>query len=463
MNLTSPVLKGAAACRRPARRFRDLVPQDGRRRHRPVRRRRPRRQPGPADVGTGRRRGRAGGGDHADRLFPQRLSQRARYRPARPRRRAGARASGLRGLRHAPCRAGLSRHQPDKTRGRIRNPAAEGSSYPASPTPRSNCIPTGTRRWPRSARWHPTSDGRSVLRGSVQAGIPDHRPHRGPQSAGPAAMPVQAAACGKPDATPISSGPGISPIASSCPAARKRAEQNDALRSVIACSEHRSTTAVMPREAGHPVRRSLSIHRDCSGILDHPLSRAMTAVHEFHHSDFRKSIIAPEGTWHARISPDPDFRYPSCPPLPKPHRQFSSLSPNTSTQRARISSSTAATLPSTAPTSRDDLEFAQDAACRAAGALPLSARQSRCRRQPDRARAGAVAADDRTGPEGLSLGLRRRPLALRGGRLVFYRAQCAGHEYRPCERGRAVRLAGVAACRRSTANRSRCFCTSRFI
>src|ERR1700682_1620444 len=32
------------------------------------------------------------------------------------------------------------------------------------------------------------------------------------------------------------------------------------------------------RESGYPVRRGLSINRKCSGILDHPLARMMTAV-----------------------------------------------------------------------------------------------------------------------------------------------------------------------------------------
>ena len=43
-----------------------------------------------------------------------------------------------------------------------------------------------------------------------------------------------------------------------------------------------------------------------------------------------------------------------------------------------------------APTNRDDLEFAKDVAPRASGRLPLFARQSRHRRQPDRGRPGAA-------------------------------------------------------------------------
>ena len=51
-----------------------------------------------------------------------------------------------------------------------------------------------------------------------------------------------------------------------------------------------------------------------------------------------------------------------------------------------------------APTSRDDLEFAKDAARGASGRLPLPARQSRYRRQSDRGRPAAGASGDRTAP-----------------------------------------------------------------
>jgi 3',5'-cyclic AMP phosphodiesterase CpdA len=55
-----------------------------------------------------------------------------------------------------------------------------------------------------------------------------------------------------------------------------------------------------------------------------------------------------------------------------------------------------------APTSRDDLKFAQRAARCAAGAVPSSARQSRHRRQPDGSRSRAEATGDREGAAELS-------------------------------------------------------------
>ena len=48
----------------------------------------------------------------------------------------------------------------------------------------------------------------------------------------------------------------------------------------------------------------------------------------------------------------------------------------------------------------------------------------------------------RTKPAGFRRTYRRRPLALRGRRLVLHRPQLAGDEHGPCQRGRAVRLAG---------------------
>ena len=101
-----------------------------------------------------------------------------------------------------------------------------------------------------------------------------------------------------------------------------------------------------------------------------------------------------------------------------------------------------------APTSRDDLLICQGVARRAAGALPPSSRQSRHRRQPDGGRPRAKAAGDRAAPAELSRRDRRRPLALRRGRLVFHRVEFADHEHRDRERGRAVRLAGVRTCAR---------------
>ena len=88
----------------------------------------------------------------------------------------------------------------------------------------------------------------------------------------------------------------------------------------------------------------------------------------------------------------------------------------------------------------DDLEFAHEMH----EALPRLAafpRQSRHRRQPDGTRPGAVSPRPRKAAGFLDCPW-RRPLALRGSRLVFYRTELAGHEHRPCERGRAVRLAG---------------------
>ena len=121
----------------------------------------------------------------------------------------------LRGLRHAACRAGLSRHQSRQARGRIRNPPAEGSRCGGRPTPRSNCTPTEPEARPGAGRcWRPTSDGRSVLRGSVPLGLSYHRARRGAESAGPGPVPVQAAAARQAPATPISSGRGIWPTAS---------------------------------------------------------------------------------------------------------------------------------------------------------------------------------------------------------------------------------------------------------
>ena len=78
----------------------------------------------------------------------------------------------------------------------------------------------------------------------------------------------------------------------------------------------------------------------------------------------------------------------------------------------------------------DDLEFARDAARCASGSLPLSARQSRHRRQPDRGRPAAVRSRSRKRDrQSFHRGLRRGPLALRRRRLVLYRAQFAGDEY----------------------------------
>ena len=70
---------------------------------------------------------------------------------------------------------------------------------------------------------------------------------------------------------------------------------------------------------------------------------------------------------------------------------------------------------------------------RAAGAVPLSARQSRHRRQPDGDRPRAKAAGDRKGSAELSRRDRRRPLALRRGRLVLHRTELADHEHRDSE------------------------------
>ena len=82
-----------------------------------------------------------------------------------------------------------------------------------------------------------------------------------------------------------------------------------------------------------------------------------------------------------------------------------------------------------APTNRDDLEFAKDCTMRfRSPAVP--ARQSRHRRQPDRGRSGSVATGHRTRAADLSLHVRRRPLAFRRSRLVFYRAEFADHEHR---------------------------------
>ena len=97
------------------------------------------------------------------------------------------------------------------------------------------------------------------------------------------------------------------------------------------------------------------------------------------------------------------------------------------------------------PTSRDDLAFARTLH----DALPVP-----CRYLPGNHDIGdnptavgpaAVASGHRTAPASLSLVDRRRPLALRGSRLVFHRPQFAGHEHRACQRGRAVRLAGFRA------------------
>ena len=94
----------------------------------------------------------------------------------------------------------------------------------------------------------------------------------------------------------------------------------------------------------------------------------------------------------------------------------------------RISSSTAAISASTrrAPLMTSPLPAA---ARRPARALPLSARESRHRRQPDPVRAGARACRHRAGAAGLSRYRRRRPLALRRRRLVFCRAQLAADEF----------------------------------
>jgi hypothetical protein len=67
-------------------------------------------------------------------------------------------------------------------------------------------------------------DGRNILRGSV-AGLPDHRPRRGAESAGSGAVPVQAAARGKPE--PLRS---VRTVASGRSARRSRYDRSDAHR-----------------------------------------------------------------------------------------------------------------------------------------------------------------------------------------------------------------------------------------
>ena len=159
--------------------------------------------------GLAGRRHRARGRHRADRLFPQPVPQCSRRPPARAGRRRGVRAGRLRGLRHAPCRAGLSRHQPGKTRGRIRDPAAEDGGvrdqrqYPGRAAYRPEpdaCPATGpsasTRPSTRRARRRRRRRDRAARFGA--AGLPDQRPRRDPQSAGSRQLRVQAAAAGQP-------------------------------------------------------------------------------------------------------------------------------------------------------------------------------------------------------------------------------------------------------------------------
>ena len=142
---------------------------------------------------------------------------------------AGARAGGLRGLRHAACGAGLSRHQSDQPGGRIRNPAAAG-------------IAVRDRRHPGRTAYRPQPDsgpgakravaGRGRPRraqGIGSAGLPDPRPRRDPQSAGTGHLRIQAAAGGKPVALP-QFGPWhlADRVASPITGEETRSQQNDA-------------------------------------------------------------------------------------------------------------------------------------------------------------------------------------------------------------------------------------------
>ena len=108
-------------------------------------------------------------------------------------------------------------------------------------------------------------------------------------------------------------------------------------------------------------------------------------------------------------------------------RQLSPAQPNISTTGGRTLSSTAATSPSMAPTSRDDLEFARGAARRP---FPSSA----CRVLPGNHDIGDNPTKNescppyschRKEPAGLPHGIRRGSLALRGCGLVFHRPQFA--------------------------------------
>ena len=101
-----------------------------------------------------------------------------------------------------------------------------------------------------------------------------------------------------------------------------------------------------------------------------------------------------------------------------------------------------------APTNPDDFEFARELHA----ALPAPCRfipgNHDIGDNPTRLGPAPSPARHRAKPAGFPRSLRRGSLALRGGRLVLHRPQFAGDEHRPCERGRAVRLAGVAARRR---------------
>ncbi len=86
------------------------------------------------------------------------------------------------------------------------------------------------------------------------------------------------------------------------------------------------------------------------------------------------------------------------------------------------------------PTNRSDLEFAKELHDGAAGGLPLPARQSRRRRQPDGARRRAIAYGKRKGLCRLHRSVRRGPLAVRSRRLALHWAQFADHEHGNSER-----------------------------
>ena len=144
---------------------------------------------------------------------------------------------------------------------------------------------------------------------------------------------------------------------------------------------------------------------------------------------------------HVRISPDTDFRHPSRPALPRPDRQFPSRQrayrhrqarsrrqhrrrlASTGRPAATMSNSPrACTTPCPSPAATSPA-ITTSATIRPRSALRRSRRSTEAHRQQFR--------DDH----------RRRPLVVRGRRLVLHRPQLAGDELRARLRGRAVRLA----------------------
>ena len=172
-------------------------------------------------------------------------------------------------------------------------------------------------------------------------------------------------------------------------------------------------------------------------------------------------LSVPERVLHVRISPDPDFRHPSGPPPARSDRQFSSG------ERIHRRQATRSRHQQRRPRLR-----------RARPVATISNLPDRCTRRfrwpaaicpatttsaTTRPEIGPPpsAAGHRTATADVSHALRRGPLALRCRRLVLHRPQFAADEYGPCERGRTVRLACLAALRAPAASRSRCSCTSR--